>query len=195
MPVMKLHPLIVSAFLVSCQTGEKHSRSRGLSHEASRLLTAKQFAKDSPKADVKASMGSPDSVSSRPGGMELWHYRFSTVQIRNGRVYGWNNASGNLKCHGPGETVTAKEEPLSRSLDDGPINRPAGAVVHGGSTRSQDRSESGYINPERVWVDAHQRADGSQVQGHLRTRGNSSTRDNMSSSGNRNPYTGERGYR
>lgn len=45
-----------------------------------------------------------------------------------------------------------------------------------------------YVNP-------YVRSDGTFVQGHMRSDANDSKYDNYSSSGNTNPYTGERGYR
>ena len=46
-----------------------------------------------------------------------------------------------------------------------------------------------------VYVDDYTRRDGTYVPGHHRSSPDSSTSNNWSSSGNTNPYTGERGYR
>jgi hypothetical protein len=45
------------------------------------------------------------------------------------------------------------------------------------------------------YVDGYTRKDGTRVDGHYRTNPNDSTRDNWSSSGNRNPFTGKEGTR
>lgn len=45
-----------------------------------------------------------------------------------------------------------------------------------------------------VYVDPYIRSDGTVVQGHYRSRPNSTTLDNYSHKGNINPYTGKRGY-
>ena len=45
-----------------------------------------------------------------------------------------------------------------------------------------------------VYVAPYTRSDGTVVQGHYRSRPNSTTLDNYSHKGNINPYTGKRGY-
>ncbi len=52
-----------------------------------------------------------------------------------------------------------------------------------------------YETPGEVWVDSYVRSDGTPVQGHYRTAPNSTTHDNWSTLGNRNPHTGEYGTR
>jgi len=48
---------------------------------------------------------------------------------------------------------------------------------------------------EQVWQNGYTKKDGTYVPGHYRTKPNSTTRDNMSSQGNTNPYTGKKGSR
>jgi len=43
------------------------------------------------------------------------------------------------------------------------------------------------------WVNGYTKSNGTYVQGHYRSSRNSSTWDNYSSKGNRNPYTGKKG--
>jgi antitoxin component YwqK of YwqJK toxin-antitoxin module len=49
-------------------------------------------------------------------------------------------------------------------------------------------------NPRHVYVRPFVRSDGTRVEGHFRTAPNSTNRDNFSTLGNTNPYTGEAGY-
>jgi len=52
----------------------------------------------------------------------------------------------------------------------------------------------GYSSsPGSVYVQPHIRDNGSYVQGHYRTRPDSTRSNNWSSKGNVNPYTGKRG--
>lgn len=46
-----------------------------------------------------------------------------------------------------------------------------------------------------TYVNGYYRKDGTYVQGYYRTSPNSTTRDNYSSQGNVNPYTGDTGMR
>jgi hypothetical protein len=58
--------------------------------------------------------------------------------------------------------------------------------------------ESSYGSPILVadtYVHGHTRSDGTYVQGHMRSDSNSTQRDNWSSTGNTNPYTGQQGHR
>ncbi len=45
-----------------------------------------------------------------------------------------------------------------------------------------------------TYVRGYQRKDGTYVQGHYRSDPNHTKRDNWSTYGNTNPYTGEEGY-
>lgn len=50
------------------------------------------------------------------------------------------------------------------------------------------------VNSKHVRVKGHTRKDGTYVQPYYRTAPNSTNRDNFSTIGNRNPYTGKAGY-
>lgn len=52
----------------------------------------------------------------------------------------------------------------------------------------------GQINPNHVRVSGYTRKDGTYVQPYFRTAPNSTNRDNFSTQGNVNPYTGEAGW-
>jgi len=52
----------------------------------------------------------------------------------------------------------------------------------------------GQTNPNHVYVEGYYRKDGTYVQGHYRTAPNHTNRDNFSTEGNYNPYTGEAGH-
>ncbi|MGB3343076.1 MAG: SH3 domain-containing protein [Aequorivita sp.] len=49
-------------------------------------------------------------------------------------------------------------------------------------------------NPKHVYVSGYYRSNGTFVQPHYRTAPNSTNRDNFSTRGNTNPYTGQAGY-
>lgn len=49
-------------------------------------------------------------------------------------------------------------------------------------------------NPNHVYVSPYTRSNGTYVPGHYRTAPNSTNRDNFSTLGNTNPYTGSPGY-
>jgi antitoxin component YwqK of YwqJK toxin-antitoxin module len=49
-------------------------------------------------------------------------------------------------------------------------------------------------NPNHVWVNGYYRSDGTHVQGYYRTAPNNTNRDNFSTKGNINPYTGKSGW-
>lgn len=53
---------------------------------------------------------------------------------------------------------------------------------------------SAQTNPNHVKVNGYYRKDGTYVQPHYRTAPNSTNRDNFSTRGNTNPYTGKPGY-
>lgn len=53
---------------------------------------------------------------------------------------------------------------------------------------------SAQTNPNHVHVRGYHRSDGTYVSPHYRTAPNSTNRDNFSTIGNVNPYTGEPGY-
>jgi len=52
----------------------------------------------------------------------------------------------------------------------------------------------GRVNPNYHYVQPHQRSDGTIVKGHMRTNPNSTNRDNYSTLGNTNPWTGQQGW-
>ncbi len=52
----------------------------------------------------------------------------------------------------------------------------------------------GQTNPVHVKVKGYYKSDGTYVTSHYRTAPNSTNRDNFSTKGNLNPYTGEKGY-
>lgn len=49
-------------------------------------------------------------------------------------------------------------------------------------------------NPNHVYVSGYYRSNGTYVKSHYRTAPNSTNRDNFSTRGNTNPYTGQAGY-
>lgn len=49
-------------------------------------------------------------------------------------------------------------------------------------------------NPNHVWVNGYTKSNGTHVEGHYRTAPNSTNRDNFSTVGNTNPYTGQAGW-
>ncbi|MEW6469698.1 MAG: hypothetical protein AB1458_12275 [Bacteroidota bacterium] len=52
----------------------------------------------------------------------------------------------------------------------------------------------GQTNPKHTYVNGYYRKDGTYVQGHYKTTSNSTNRDNFSTKGNINPYTGKPGW-
>ncbi len=52
----------------------------------------------------------------------------------------------------------------------------------------------GFALAQDVWVNPYYRSDGTQVQGHYRTRPDSNPYNNYSTYGNTNPYTSQPGY-
>lgn len=136
-------------------------------------------------------MGSPDNLLEKSNGSLVWYYRSSAVSFRNGKVTEWLDFSNVLKTRGPGDARIAskKEEEMGEGRA---LYAPAGIV--GAGSLSSSRS-SGATNPSIQYVDSYTRADGSSVQGHYRTRSDSSSTNNFSSRGNVNPMTGRRGYR
>ncbi len=55
-------------------------------------------------------------------------------------------------------------------------------------------SFTAQVNPNNHYVNPYQRKDGTYVPGHFRTNPNSTNRDNYSTKGNTNPYTGKPGW-
>jgi uncharacterized protein YgiM (DUF1202 family) len=49
-------------------------------------------------------------------------------------------------------------------------------------------------NPNHIWVNGYTKSNGTYVEGHYRTAPNSTNRDNFSTVGNTNPYTGKPGW-
>lgn len=45
------------------------------------------------------------------------------------------------------------------------------------------------------WVNGYRKKNGSYVQGHYRSNGNSTKAENWPTKGNVNPYTGKKGYK
>ncbi|OON89736.1 hypothetical protein B0D78_02610 [Pyramidobacter sp. C12-8] len=54
---------------------------------------------------------------------------------------------------------------------------------------------AGTAFAQDTYVNGYYRKDGTYVQGHYKSPSNDYFYDNYSSSGNRNPYTGEKGYK
>lgn len=54
---------------------------------------------------------------------------------------------------------------------------------------------SSGVNNNPTYVHGYTRSNGTYVQGHYRSSQNSTNRDNYSTRGNSNPYTGTSGYR
>lgn len=52
----------------------------------------------------------------------------------------------------------------------------------------------GQVNSNHVYVNGYYRSNGTYVQGHYKTAPNSTNRDNFSTQGNTNPYTGQSGW-
>lgn len=52
----------------------------------------------------------------------------------------------------------------------------------------------GQTNPNHKWVSGYTKSNGTYVSGHYRTESNYTNRDNFSTKGNVNPYTGKPGY-
>lgn len=156
------------------------------------LRSSATFTVGSSEEQVRAIMGRPDSQRKSSDGM-TWAYGFSHVVFRSGRVSGWENHGNNLKTSGEGDQRVVSDEPRSRPLEGGG-SVPTGAIVHGvGGSRAA--VSSGSTNPDVIRINDYTRSDGTRVQGHYRTRGNGTARDNFGSSGNVNPFTREPGYR
>lgn len=51
------------------------------------------------------------------------------------------------------------------------------------------------VSARDTYVNGYYRKDGTYVQGHYKTPQNNNFYDNYSSQGNRNPYTGQKGYK
>jgi hypothetical protein len=59
--------------------------------------------------------------------------------------------------------------------------------------RSSNKSNYNYSSPRSESVRGYTRKDGTYVQPYRRSIGNSTRRDNWSTKGNINPYTGKKG--
>lgn len=137
------------------------------------------FAKGDPESRVRAVMGHPEATNEMAGGSLVWHYRFSSVRFENGRVAEWNDASRILKTRGPG----GSGQEMASGGSSGPaggnqISVPTGftgATVINPPASGPDRA----INPDQYYVGPYVKDDGTRVPGHLKTRANSTTRDNI----------------
>lgn len=63
-----------------------------------------------------------------------------------------------------------------------------------GSTRSGHESGYGYTNPGSHEVSGYTKRDGTYVEPYRATNPNYTGRDNYSTSGNENPWTGKQGH-
>lgn len=156
-----------------------------------------RFGRGSTDGAVKAVMGRADDEQTMHDGRTVWYYRSSAVTFRKGRVVEWADYSRTLKTHGPGD-VLSRPQDSNPGRSDGnltagrSLHAPPGIVANSPAPASRG---SGATNPEIRYVDTYRRSDGRTVQGHYRTRADSNTRNNFSSSGNVNPTNGRRGYR
>lgn len=145
-------------------------------------------------ADVQAAMGNPDDQrQSGSSKIVVWNYGFSSVRFQGGKVLDWSDHSHKLRVAGREEPARRKDRSnedllLTRSAD-GPVP-PAGLAWGGGPA-----FRGGPTNPDTVRVRSYTRADGTQVDSHIRTASDYSRSNNFSSSGNVSPNTGRRGYR
>lgn len=150
------------------------------------------FTVGSSTTEVAAVMGSADTSREMPDGATIWSYKFSTVTFRNSRVIAWANHGGNLKTRGAGDSRKLEPEKLSRGEETYMVDLPEDADF---GRRTGGSQPSGTPNSSLTYIGPYQRSNGTVVPGHYRTRADSSSRNNFSSSGNRNPYTGRRGSR
>lgn len=67
------------------------------------------------------------------------------------------------------------------------------ADARGGGGYRGGGSKGGHRSSGHVSVNSYTKRNGTHVQSHKRTNPNSSKRDNWSSKGNNNPYTGKEG--
>jgi hypothetical protein len=75
---------------------------------------------------------------------------------------------------------------------------PSLALAQNSGLYGANSSGGGYgtgSNPSSHYVSPYTRSDGTSVSGHYQTNPNSTQRDNYSTRGNLNPYTGEVGTR
>ena len=204
MTFSKIGAGLALVILVSCAgpdgaTSSKSHQETALlekrgSTEARKLPAGGTFGKDSTEADVLKVMGTPDDTRQASGGQTVvWTYSFSSITFQNGCVASWVNGSRNLRVRDPEERKREDERIAATSLgsSDG-LSAPAGLRTYG---RSGATTSSGATNPNIVKVAAHQRANGTSVGSYYKTVPDSSARNNFSSSGNHNTFTGRKGYR
>lgn len=198
---MKILSVAALAVLGSCAAPQEqfrsklfdvHGSNRGSSPEAQRKRTAGEFGRNSTEAEVLAAMGRPDDervLASK--GETVWSYKFSSVSFRNGRVVSWLNGSRNLKVRG------GEEDERERIAGRSPSQQGRGGLYapHDLQRTIHQAETYGATNPNLRWVDAHQRRDGTPVAGHFKTAADSSSGNNFTSRGNRNTFTGKKGYR
>lgn len=201
MAPLKTLAVAALAVLASCAPPQEQFRSKLFDVHSSedRHIRAKhrsesggEFGRNSTEAEVLAVMGRPDderTISS--SGQTVWSYKFSSVSFKNGRVVSWLNGSRNLKVRG-------REGDEKERIAGRPPSQESGGGLYApaGLQRSIPQPETyGATNPDLRWVDAHQRKDGTPVAGHFKTAPDSSRHNNFSSRGNRNTFTGKKGYR
>lgn len=200
-PSLPMAAALATILLVSCATEKTRHPGIATNHVSradgsvtgNRHPAVDSFALGSTTGDVSAVMGQPETIRDRDGG-ELWTYGFSTVRFAGGKVAEWQNHSGNLRTRGSGDSRVTKDEPRSREIDTGGGAIPSGAIVSGRG-REGSPTPFGFTNPETQIVNGYTRSDGTQVEAHIRTRANSTTRDNFSAPGNTSPNGRSRGYR
>ena len=196
--------LAVLSCLCSCSTRnhvvQDQARSYGVTpavapEQQPAAVGPQHFTMGSTQQEVAAVMGTPTRVQKYEySGREIWSYDFSTVTFAGGRVYEWNNFSGNLKVAYP-HASPAQQHQSAGSLDPA-VSARAGVD----STVSTVRATPSYYNTSSSStpyqsVRGYVRRDGTYVQPHHRTRSDSTSSNNWSSSGNVNPFTGKRGYK
>lgn len=132
------------------------------------------FTKGADEERVSAVMGMPDDTIMRANGAEVWSYKFSTITFRNGRVVSWYDPSHVLRVVGDGETKERLDTPVSSS-HDGPIGAGISVNLISGGVAKDAR----HVNPDQYYVNPYTKRNGSVTQGHLKTRANSITNDNL----------------
>jgi len=136
-----------------------------------------RFTKGDSMDKVRSVMGPAEISNELPNGDEIWSYKFSSVTFRRGKVMSWNDMSRVLRTRGTGGTTDEIEKKSGVAMTDGPL-MPAGfsGVANAGGGKASD---SRFVNPNQIQVREYQKADGTFVPSHIRTRGNSTTSDNL----------------
>lgn len=137
------------------------------------------FARGDSPDRVRAVMGNPDASNETGKDTMVWHYRFSSVMFRGQRVIGWNDVSKVLKSRGSGETgdhLAGTNGPTASGSIGVPTGFSGANVLSAPGSGGVDQR---YVNPNQTYIGPYTRSDGTQVGGHMRTMGNSTTSDNI----------------